>query len=509
MLPILLLVASIDPGQPIAASVPWAVAPDDGPRTYLERVTGKRIDPRSIAPIREGDMVFDAESMAVDLLAAIDAPLPGLDHPVTPGILIVALNGVTIKPLCGGTQLANGALNCSPLVDQETIFPSAGSDQQKSSILQELKGYYADFNLVVETNRPPDWVPYTLSVIGGTSGNAGYENGICGIANVACDGGKRNHVSLSFSASCPGDAALTAGQETAHNWGLEHTDVEADIMYPFVVGAGSFLDMCMAISHATGSGQTQCSYVHELYCPDGQGEQQNSKGELLGVFGPKAVDTTKPTIVSVTPADGSVFSDKDSINISAMVTDDSTFRAVKWTWVDRLPDDLKEDGYTRCTNEVCTDDYSAWKPLDESWDFLNLKQPPVGHYSFKLEAMDHYGNYTSQTLAFDVVPDGETSVSSGDSTGDPGSEAGSDEGTPTGEAGGDTDEPTGGTNPTNGSATGITGVTGAETMTDPGGDGDDGCGCRSPTDEAPTLAGLALLLGLGARRRRLRPVSRR
>ena len=61
MLPILLVLAAnapIEPGLPISADSAWAVAPE-GPRTYLERVTGKRIDPRTITPIREGDMVFE------------------------------------------------------------------------------------------------------------------------------------------------------------------------------------------------------------------------------------------------------------------------------------------------------------------------------------------------------------------------------------------------------------------------------------------------------------------
>jgi MYXO-CTERM domain-containing protein len=487
MLPILLLLASIDPGRPIAADVPWAVAPDDGPRSYFEAVTGRRrIDVKTIEPVREGDMVFDHESMAVDLLAEMGAPLPSVDHPPTPGILILALNGVTLKGTCPGGQTANGALNCSPLVDGEVTFPAAGSDQQNSAIFQEIKGFYEDFDLIISTSRPPDYLPYTLAVIGGTSTNAGYENGVCGIANVACDGAKRNHVSLSFSGSCPGDAALTAGQETAHNWGLEHTDVEQDIMYPFVVGAGSFLDMCMPISHATGSGTTQCSYVHESVCPDGQGEQQNSYGELMGVFGPRTEDTTKPTIVSIAPETGSTFSTTDTIQVTAKIADDSNFLGVKWTWLEGLPPTFEDKGYTRCTNDVCTDDFPAWKPIEDPWDMIALKNPPAGHYAFKLEVIDAYANSVSQTIEFDVVKEGE--AGSAEATGDPGTD-GSDSATPT--EGGDSDTPTGG------GPTTFTSL--SDGMTDPGED-NEGCGCRTPAAGAP-LFGL-VLVGLGLRRRR-------
>jgi len=518
MLPLLLLAlaAPIEPGRPIADDAPWAVAPDDGPRTLLEQATGKRVDPRTVPRIREGDMVFSGESLAVDQLKAMGAPLPALDHPPTPGILILAMDGVTIKPNCGGPQDANGALNCSPLVDSVVDFPAAGNDQTKSAIFQAMLGFYNDFDLVISTSRPPEWVPYTLSVIGGTSGLAGHENGVCGIANVACDGAKRNHVSLTFSQSCPGDAALTAGQETAHNWGLEHTDVQSDIMYPFVVGAGKFQDMCMDISHATGSGTTQCTYVHELYCPEGQGEQQNSYGELMGVFGPKKQDTTKPTIVSISPADGSQFTSKDSITVTATLADDSNFLGVKWDWLEGRPD-AYADGYNRCTNQVCTDDFNAWKPIDEPYDLITLKSPPAGHYSFKLEAMDAYGNYVTQTIAFDVVEGGETSESAtstatatataSDATGDESASAG-DTDTPTSGA-------TSGDEPTGGDATDATNATSATSATNPSGGGsftnatnidtmdegdEEGCACRS---SAPP-AGLALLLALGLVPRRRR-----
>jgi hypothetical protein len=104
MLPFLLLLASIEPGQPIAAEASWAVAPDDGPRDFLEQMTGKRVDPRSLGTIREGDMVFTGESLARDLLGVMDVPLPSLDHPPTPGVLVLAMDGVTLKPFCPGTQ---------------------------------------------------------------------------------------------------------------------------------------------------------------------------------------------------------------------------------------------------------------------------------------------------------------------------------------------------------------------------------------------------------------------
>ncbi len=259
LLPALFAVQTVEAGQPIAGAA-WAVAPE-GPRSYLERVAGRKIDPRDVPPIRDGNLVFDAEGMSVEMLEALDIPIPALDHEPTPGVLYVAMDGVTIKASCGGPQSANAALNCSPLVEGTVDFPplAGGNGQVKASEFQKLSGYYADFNLVMTSARPPDWLPYTMAVIGGNSQQAGQGGGVCGIANVACDGAKRNHVSLSFSDSCPGDVAEVAAQETAHNWGLEHTDVQSDLMYPYVAGGSEFRDECMDISHATGSGLTQCT----------------------------------------------------------------------------------------------------------------------------------------------------------------------------------------------------------------------------------------------------------
>jgi hypothetical protein len=495
-LPILLpLTLAAATWRPLSADVAWVHVPERPP-TALERLVGHPVDARSLPTIREGDMVFDADSMAVELLAAMGAPLPALDHPPTPGVLFVAMDGVTLKPTCKGGQLANGALNCSPLVDKETVFPPVNTDNDKAAIFQKLSGYYADFDLVLSSNRPPDWLPYTMAVIGGTAGNAGYDGGVCGIANVACDGAKRNHVSLTFPSSCPGQASLTAGQETAHNWGLEHTDLASDIMYPFVAGATKFLDQCMDIDHSTGSGVTQCTYVHKLYCPEGDGEQQNSYGELMGVFGARRVDTVAPTIVSMLPEDGATLASTDAILVTANISDDSNFVGVKWTWVKGLPAELAESGYTACTNDVCDVGYDAWQPVDEPWDFIKFGNAPAGDYEFKLEVMDAYGNYATKSIAFTVVKEGGESAgeTSGDETGDPepttsGGPTGEPTGAPTGDdSGGDPSSPTG-----------LTGMATATMPDTSGEDADDGCGCRGPVT-APGLAALGLL-ALGRRRR--------
>ncbi len=515
-LPYLLLAlftVEIVPGQPVHPAAPWALAPDDGPRSYLEQVAGRPIDPRDIPPIRDGNLVHDAEGMGADMLKALDIPVFGLDHEPTPGVLYVAMDGVTLSPTCNSPQSANAARNCSPLVDKKVEFPALGNAQLKAAEFQKLAGYYEDFDLVLSTNRPPDYLPYTMAVVGGTSQMAGQGGGVCGIANVACDGAKRNHVSLTFSSSCGNDIAEVAAQETAHNWGLEHTDVQSDLMYPYTAGGSQFRDDCMPISHATGSGKTQCGLVHESYCPDGGGEQQNSHGELLGVFGPRSKDTTTPTLVSFSPDDGATFTTSDSIAVTANFTDDSNFIGVNWTWLEGLPEDLQADGYRRCTNQVCDDDFALWKPVETPWDFVVLQKAPVGAYKFKVEAMDAYGNHVERTIGFTVVEAGGGTT--GDPTGDPtgaGTTGGETTADPTGEgtgtgSGGDTltgDADDGGNIPTEAGGESLTGADDSGSSSGEGesaGGGDNGGGgCRlAPT---PVPGALLLLLGLGLRRRR-------
>jgi MYXO-CTERM domain-containing protein len=327
-----------------------------------------------------------------------------------------------------------------------------------------------------------------MSVVGGSAGLAGQPGGVCGVANVQCDGLKRNHVSLSFPDSCPGDVAEIAAQETSHNWGLEHTNVESDLMYPFTNGGfKTFVDDCMAISHATGSGETQCGYVHEIHCPGGEGEQQNSYAELMGVFGPRVLDEEPPEILTIEPADGAAFSTTDSIAIRGTVAENTNFIAIKWT-LEGGPEPL-----TKCTNNVCDQDYelgTGFDPNGETIEFVGLNQAPEGIYTATFEVMDAYGLYDSQTITFSVTEDGMPPMTTGvtDPTG-----SGSDT-DPT--ASGTADPETSGASNNNDDDDDDDGDTDTDAGID---DGSKGCSCGT----GGGAGGLALLvLGAAIRRRR-------
>ncbi len=479
-------------GEPIGAGVPWARTTDD-PRPHLERLTGLTADQLAAAPSHwEGDMLFTPDGLGASVLAALGVgPLPAMAYEPSPGVLFVEMGGVTLQPNCGNGENANAARNCSPLVDAETTFPSYGNGMAQATMFQQLQNYYAPFNIVLSAQRPPDWLPYTMAVIGGAS-NQGP--GVCGVANVACDGLKRNHVSLTFPQSCGGVAEIAA-QETSHNWGLEHTDDTTDLMYPFANGGfKTYVDTCNDISHATGNGITQCGYIHEIYCPSGEGEQQNSYQELLGVFGAREVDDIAPVIVSISPEDGAVFERSDTISVTARIEENSRMVGAKWTWVSGpLPEGVTE--FTKCTNNVCTDDYDlgpSFDPNEVAWDFTNLSQAPVGSYTFSFEVMDAYGNYDSREISFEVIEDSEDEGADEDS-------GGSDDGSATG-AGAGVDDGDGDAEG-RGEGTAGEGTGGSLGGTDDG--TAEGCACAlGPA--TPTRLGWMLplaLLGLALRRR--------
>ena len=314
-------------------------------------------------------------------------------------------------------------------------------------------------------------------VIGGATSLVGGAAGVCGLAQVSCDGAKRNHVSLTFAESCPDKVAIIAAQESAHNWGLEHVTDPTDVMYPYAVAdAPAYVDRCVEVSNQTGSPLTQCTSSHALYCPEGQGEAQNGHAELLGVFGPRTQDLEAPVIVETTPRNGDTWTTDDVFVVTATVADDSDFVGVRWSWTEGLPAELGAS-LTRCTNQVCDLEYPAWKPIDTPYDFVELNHPPAGSYRITLEVIDARGHWVGKEIAFTVV-EGDGAPSN---TGMPGDDGGDLETGP----GWTTDE----------------GVAFADDAAD-----EDDCACQARGRGDPLW--LALLLALGPRSRRRRGSSR-
>lgn len=483
--------------------VPWALHPgDDLDRTAFERRFGvAEEDLPDAEPIWDGNLLYTRDSGAREILEQQGLPPQhAVAYDASPGVLYVAMEGITLTGPCTDGATANSAKRCSALVDAETNFPAYGNESQRAALFNQLASFYQPFDVVLTTSAPPDWMPYTMAVIGGSAGNAGQPGGVCGVANVQCDGLRRNHVSLTFPSSC-GGASATAAQETAHNWGLEHTNNTNDLMYPYAgQGSSQFVDNCMPISHATGDGITQCDYIHDDYCPGGGGEQQNSYEELLGVFGPRTPDDQAPRIVEIYPEDGSTFSTEESFTVTARIEENSNFVAVKWSL------EGGDTTLTRCSNDVCDQDFNAgvgFDPNEVDWDFTTLSNPPAGQYVFTFEVLDAYGGYDSETVTVTVTEAGGTGdPSGGDESG--GDASGGDETGGGDDSGGASSGGTGGASASGGDPTADDGGSDTEGvgLTGDDGGGGEGCGCSQRRQSGPGAMLALLLLGLTVRRRR-------
>jgi hypothetical protein len=488
--------AAPEPGAPIDQAVPWASYSDDDLRgTPAGDVLASVPESERADGFWHDDMYFDAESGAASLLEKMGVQVPtGVDRDPTPGVAYLNFDGVTLTSEC-----TNSARNCTGLVSAaggQVTFPPYGSDSTRSAIVNAFKADYQAMDLVVTTGRPPEYLPYVMNVIGGTNSNAGQDPGVCGVAYVACDGAKRNHVSLTFPESCS-QIPVVVSHETAHNWGLEHVTDQSDMMYPSVGPNREFRDRCMNIT-TVDDAPIQCGYVHEHYCPSGGGSEQNSFAELLGVFGTRTPDDIAPEIVSISPADGTDFSSTDSFTITASVNENSNFVGARWTWTEGVPDEIG-DSYSRCTNDVCDDDYGAfWEPSETAWDFLKFgPDAPQGTYSFEFEVMDAYGNYDSKSITI-TVDGGSSSGTS--SQGDDGGTGSGDGGTGSGDHGTGSDE--GGTSSGDGGTGSGDGGTGSldDPPDGPGENGENGCGCgTSPTTWGGATLSLLVLCGLRRR----------
>jgi len=402
--------AALVGSRPVAPTVPWArvVAPVDP--TVAERTTTHR-----------RDMV----------IADVDTSTALIGEP-RGALLYLAMDGITLRPCEDPNEIANSAKRCTGIVEATTEFPPWGDAAQRAALAQQVAAYYASFDVTVTTARPPDYMPYTLQAIGGTAALIG-EDGICGKGHVDCGGQVRNMVGVVFPDQPNCTPPKTTAHESGHNFGLEHTIDDDDIMsYTLVYdGLYSFRDACMPLYHEDPEEQAYCGFTHQQLCPDGDGEQQNSRAELLAGLGPARTDDVAPTIVDLEPADGSVFTTEDDVLIGARVLEDGNFVGARWTWIGGLPDELPF-GHDRCTNGMCTESFAnATGDPEQPWDYLVLAGPPVGEYLFVFEVMDAHGNETVAEVRFEVVEPGVAATTDGgsESTGEPASaEDSSDDG---------------------------------------------------------------------------------
>src|SRR5262249_47486683 len=124
----------------------------------------------------------------------------------------------------------NSGLGCVAGLDMASDFmPAAGVDD----VITGLTTALADFNVLVTSTRPPEYVPYQLLLIGDEV-NAESLSRTCAGAPIDCDGVARNDIASTSGGSMfcmdpdPVQAALIA---FGYMSGLENNDNPMDPMF--------------------------------------------------------------------------------------------------------------------------------------------------------------------------------------------------------------------------------------------------------------------------------------
>ena len=218
---------------------------------------------------------------------------------LAPHILYVNFDGGVIF---GGADCSDATKNCSSLAGatgSATIPSWSGSNTDRAQVLAEVTQMYAKFNVQIVTARPSSSAgDYSMTMVGGTSDAIHQPSNRVGVAPLDCYNQNEKDISFVF-ADTPGltlhDIAVTIAQESAHGYGLAHTDNRMDVMYPYVSSdATGYIDLTMNV-YDTGFVNSDC---------DGTGTQNSFRRMMFNIGHSGGPDTTPPTISIGMPQDG-------------------------------------------------------------------------------------------------------------------------------------------------------------------------------------------------------------
>jgi Big-like domain-containing protein len=182
-------------------------------------------------------------------------------------------------------------------------------DRSWNQLLGCMRDAYSPFNVEVTDVDPGD-APHVEVVVSGHPTDIGQQDGVGGIAPMACDV-IDNAVAYAFPETYgddPSGICEAAAQESAHAFGLDHEMQCDDFMTYLWCGTKSFRDV-----------DAPCGEFRERTCSCG-GSTQNSYQYLMSVLGPAdevPPDEEPPTVSITSPADGAEVDSTFRIDVDA------------------------------------------------------------------------------------------------------------------------------------------------------------------------------------------------
>ena len=222
---------------------------------------------------------------------------------------------IYLNRCAGGCQVRAGmdddaatTIPTSGIVEADTTFSEfMHGDEVWNEFVQCMKEIYSPYDVQITETRPPAGTQYHMAIVAGTSQEANRP-GSLGVAIVRNDCMPRNNaVSLSFANSHnPNDPQLaytlcwTAGQESAHAFGLDHS-------FKWLDGRSTCNDPLTYQSDCGGqrffrNDTATCGEFQMRQC--NCGSTQNSHAKILATFGPStaAPIVPPPTSAVMMPA---------------------------------------------------------------------------------------------------------------------------------------------------------------------------------------------------------------
>jgi hypothetical protein len=296
--------------------------------------------------------------------------------------LFVNFDGIDL----GECSPSNSKKNCTWYNFDDDFPPFSGSLQTQVSVIQAIRRDVADFGVRVTSLRPPSDENYVMVVYGGTE----EKYGALGSAPSGdCLDQSPNEIAFAHLDGEPADAwvndwvnggATTALHEAAHTWGLDHVDLENEVMYPSSDNRPTaFANGCTQIVENTDldPGGVGCPEVNAMLCD--ADDQQSALPLLAMMFGPPYVDTIAPVLALDGIEDGEYFQAPASFDVALAVDDDLHPQAYEmWAW-------MGDDSRPPQASQVLAPGFSVEDLPVGTWTFHVIVADLAGHESPQLD----------------------------------------------------------------------------------------------------------------------------